>query len=68
MDERKGIFQEFDGWAEGYSAFSINFMDLGELIEYVKNQREHHKMKNFEEEYRRLILESGLKIDDKYFP
>jgi len=62
------LFPKFDGWAEGYGSFTCSYMDLGDLIEYVKNQQEHHRKKTFEEEYRSLVLESGIKIDEKYFP
>jgi hypothetical protein len=43
-------------------------MDLGYLIDYIKNQQEHHKKKSFDEEYRNLIMQSGIKIDERYFP
>jgi len=38
------------------------------VIYYIKSQQEHHKKQKFEEEYRKLILESGIRIDEKYFP
>jgi len=41
---------------------------LGRLIDYIKIQQEHHRKKTFEEEYRTMLLESGLKIDERYFP
>jgi len=66
--KESGLFPEFDGWAEGYGSFTCSFMDLGGLIEYVKNQQEHHKKKTFEDEYRNLIMQSGIKIEEKYFP
>jgi REP element-mobilizing transposase RayT len=62
------LFPEFDGWADGYGSFTCSYMDLGILIDYIKNQQEHHKKKTFEDEYRNLILQSGIKIDEKYFP
>ena len=46
----------------------INGRDLERLVDYVKNQQEHHKKHTFEQEYRRLIEESGLKIDERFFP
>ena len=63
-----GYFPSFTGWAEGYGAFTCSYMDLGRLIDYVKRQKEHHTKKTFEEEYRSLLLESGLEIDERYFP
>jgi hypothetical protein len=43
-------------------------MDLGDLIDYIRNQTEHHKKKSFGDEYRSLITQSGIKIDERYFP
>ena len=67
MKER-GLFPGFDGWADGYGSFTCSYMDLGNLIDYIRNQSVHHKIKSFEEEYRNLIMQSGIKIDDRYFP
>jgi REP element-mobilizing transposase RayT len=67
MKEKK-LFPLFEGWAEGYGSFTISFMDLGRLADYVINQKEHHKKKTFEAEYRILLLESGVKIDERFFP
>jgi putative transposase len=38
------------------------------IVNYIKNQQEHHKKETFEEKYRRLIEEHGIKIDERYFP
>ncbi len=66
--KESGLFPTFNGWAEGYGAFTYSYMDLGRLVEYVKNQKEHHKKRTFEEEYRMLLMEFGIKIDERYFP
>ncbi len=66
--KESGLFPSFKGWAEGYGAFTCSYNDMGKLIEYVKDQQEHHSKKTFGEEYRRLLLESGIRIDEKYFP
>ncbi|MFH0842213.1 MAG: transposase [Bacteroidota bacterium] len=63
-----GFFPSFIGWSDGYGSFTCSFKDLGDLIDYVKNQREHHKKKSFEEEFRNLLLESGIRIDERFFP
>jgi len=36
------------------------------LIEYVKNQEEHHKRETFREEYIKLLKEHGIEFDEKY--
>jgi REP element-mobilizing transposase RayT len=63
-----GYFPIFNGWADGYGSFTCSYMDMGRLIDYIKNQQEHHRKKTFEEEYRNLLLESGIKIDERFFP
>jgi putative transposase len=63
-----GNFPIFHGWADGYGSFACSYMDLGRLADYIKNQQEHHRKKTFEEEYRNLLLESGIKIDERFFP
>ena len=58
----------FKGWSDGHGSFTCSYRDLERLVDYVKNQQEHHKKHTFEQEYRRLIEESGLKIDERFFP
>jgi len=65
--KESGLFPSFNGWAEGYGAFTYSYRDLGRLIEYVKNQKEHHKKRTFKDEYRRLLMDFGIKIDKRYF-
>jgi len=63
-----GLFPLFRGWSDGYGSFTCSFKEIGRLIDYIKNQQEHHMKETFEEEFRRLLLESGIKIDERYFP
>jgi len=39
----QGKFLNFDGWAEGYAAITVSHNDRNSVIEYIKNQKEHHK-------------------------
>jgi len=36
------------------------------LIEYVKNQKEHHKKVNFRDEYIDLLKEHRIEFDEKF--
>jgi REP element-mobilizing transposase RayT len=62
------LFPSFKGWADGYGSFTCSYSDINRLIEYIKNQQEHHKKVTFEEEYRMILLEAGITPDEKYFP
>jgi putative transposase len=66
--KESGLFPGFNGWAEGYAGLTCSYGDVGRLIEYIKNQQEHHKKKSFEDEYRILLHESGIEIDERFFP
>ena len=66
--KQSGKFPEFRGWADGYGAFTCAWKDKDIIINYIKNQQEHHKIESFEEELRRLLLEHGITFDERYFP
>lgn len=62
----KKIFLNFNGWQEGYGAFTYSLDAKESLINYVKNQEEHHRSKTFLEEYRELLKEHHIEFDPKY--
>ena len=62
------FFPSFNGWAVGYGSFTCSYKDINRLIEYLKNQKEHHKKTTFDEEYWNLLLDNGITPDEKYFP
>ena len=61
------IFPNFEAWQDGYGAFTYSLRDEPELIAYLKAQEEHHRKATFLEEYRKLLLDHGIKIEEKYF-
>mgnify|MGYP003606282804 CR=1 FL=1 len=65
--KQSGAFPEFDGWQEGYGAFTYSVRDKEMIINYIKNQKEHHKKESFELEFRRLLDDHGLEFDEKYW-
>jgi putative transposase len=64
--KKNGNFPNFEGWAEGYACFTIAHKDRNRVIEYIKNQVEHHKSESFMDEYKRLLNEFGVKYDERY--
>jgi REP element-mobilizing transposase RayT len=61
-----GIFKNFNGWQDGYGAFTYSVKEKNRLIEYVKNQEEHHKIVSFRDEYIELLREHDIEFDEKY--
>ncbi len=60
------IFPDFIGWQEGYGAFTYHINQKDTIVKYVKNQREHHKVKTFKEEFIELLEEHGIEFDERY--
>lgn len=53
-------------WQEGYGAFSVSISNTARTIDYIKNQKEHHRKKGFQEEYVAFLKKHGIDYDDKY--
>jgi putative transposase len=60
-------FPAFEGWAEGYAALTYTWRDKDLIVNYIKNQQEHHIKESFEDEYRKLLFEHGIKIEERFF-
>lgn len=53
-------------WQDGYGGFTVSKSQVPELIDYIKNQRQHHRTKSFQEEYLELLKKHGVDYDDRY--
>jgi hypothetical protein len=61
-----GVFPRFRNRPDGYGAFTASWSERNNLIEYIKNQEEHHKKRTFLDEYRALLKEAGIEFEEKY--
>jgi len=59
---------EFAGfaWQAGYGAFAVSESNVPTVREYVANQREHHRKKSFQEEYRTFLERHQIAFDERY--
>ena len=60
------LFPDFTNWQEGYGAFTYSIKNLENLVEYVKNQVEHHKKITFRDEFIAMLKEHNIVFDEKY--
>ena len=70
-ESSKWIHEEFPhlskfGWQDGYGVFTVSQSKAPEVIEYIKNQREHHGDQSFEEEYVSLLKLNGIDYDERF--
>ena len=59
-------FRDFH-WQDGYAAFSVCRADLDKVRGYISNQKEHHKVRRFEEELRTLFSDHNVEFDEELF-
>jgi len=45
-------FPKFKSWQEGYGAFTYSIREKDRIINYIKNQKEHHKKETFYDEFK----------------
>lgn len=53
-------------WQDGYGAFSVNPSEVNVVINYIKNQHEHHRKKDFKEEYRAFLTKNNVDYNEDY--
>lgn len=63
---REHIFKDFDSWQTEYGSFTKADRDRQTVIDYIKNQHEHHKNESSFDEFKRLLDEEGIDYDDRY--
>ena len=52
-------------WQKGYGAFSVSPSLLDTVQAYIRNQTEHHRKRNYDEEFEALLRKSGIIVDGK---
>ena len=62
----KGPFYTGFSWQNGYGAFSIGQSQLPSLKRYITEQREHHRQKTFQEEFREFLQKYRIEYDERY--
>jgi REP-associated tyrosine transposase len=53
-------------WQEGYGAFTVSKSNLESVAGYIRNQREHHQQRTFQEEYLDFLQKHGIEYDELY--
>ncbi len=53
-------------WQAGFGAFSVSQSQLEDVRTYIRNQREHHRSKAFQEELRAFLIAYEVEFDERY--
>ena len=63
--KQSGLFPNWEGWGKEYFGFSKSLADKNKVIEYIKNQKTHHKRESFDDEIRRMVEDEGMVWEDE---
>jgi REP element-mobilizing transposase RayT len=60
--------QEFGrfAWQAGFGAFSVSESNVEIVRNYIANQREHHRVKSFQEEFRAILERHRIAFNERY--
>ena len=53
-------------WQEGYGLFSVNPSELDIVVQYIKNQDEHHRKRSFQEELLAFLNKYNVEYDERF--
>ena len=53
-------------WQEGFGAFSYSHSQLTDVIQYIANQKIHHKKRSFKEEYEAFLKAFEIEFKDEF--
>ncbi|RZT96334.1 REP element-mobilizing transposase RayT [Ancylomarina subtilis] len=53
-------------WQDGYGAFSVNPHEIDVVVQYIKNQDQHHRTKDFKNEYKAFLDKHKMDHDERY--
>lgn len=54
------------GWQDGYGAFTVSKSNVPEVAAYIQDQRGHHRVRGFQEEYRALLQKHEIEYEERY--
>jgi putative transposase len=53
-------------WQGGFGAFTVSKKDVTMILNYIKNQEKHHRIKVFRSEYLDLLKENEVEFKEEY--
>lgn len=65
VNDRRLLHERFE-WQSGYAVFSCSTAHRSNLINYIKNQEEHHKKVTFRNEYLSIMEEYKINYNERY--
>lgn len=65
INEKKFLIGKFE-WQTGFGAFTLGQSQIPRIVNYIKNQEEHHKKKTFKNEYIAFLKAYEIEFKNEY--
>ncbi len=66
MATNRKRFPHFEKWEQGYCALTYSEAEKEHVIQYIINQKEHHRKLSARNELISLLKECGVEYDERY--
>jgi REP element-mobilizing transposase RayT len=53
-------------WQEGYGGFSYSRSQIPDIYNYIENQKSHHQLKSFQQEYTDYLISNEMEFDTQF--
>ena len=63
---RQGWMPGRFGWQEGFGAFSYGHSQISVVIQYIRNQPQHHARRSFRDEYLRFLKRFEIQHEERF--
>ena len=65
VNESKDVPVKF-AWQDGYAAFTVSRSQLDSAARYIRDQKLHHRQRDFKSELLELLEKHGVEYDPRY--
>jgi putative transposase len=65
INDKRWVTGKFE-WQAGFGAFSVGHTQVDMVVNYIRNQEEHHRNKTYKEEYLMLLKENEINYKEEY--
>lgn len=65
INESKSLKTTFS-WQDGFGAFTVSQSQKDLVLDYIRNQMEHHKERSFQDEYLEFLKRHEVDFDERY--
>ncbi|TDH27458.1 IS200/IS605 family transposase [Segetibacter sp. 3557_3] len=53
-------------WQSGFGAFSVSYSHVDRVIKYILNQKQHHQVSTFKQEYVKMLVDNQVDYNEQY--